>query len=108
VLFFTRTYPPLDAAYDFTDDIRDRDYDAAFAQVCDRLRRASSRAEFDAFARRLGRAESTSVDLLSVDRDGDSANVEIDATYPGDETHTITLRLVHEDDDWRPCGASSD
>lgn len=105
-LFFTRTFPPIAATDDFTDDIAAGDFDAAFDQVCDRLRTADERRSFDEFARRLSRADELSVDLLSVDRDGDAATVDVDATYD-DDTVTTTLRLVREDGDWRPCGAET-
>jgi len=107
-LFFTRTFPPLSATYDFTDDIRDGDVDDAYAQVCTRLQSASAQQNFETFARRLQRADSLSVNLLSVDRNGDRASVDFDTTY-GDSTDSVTttLRLVHEDGDWRPCGADT-
>jgi len=105
-LFFTRTFPPLSATYDFTDDIRDGNIDSAYAQVCSRLQSTTSQRNFETFARRIQRADSLSVNLLSVDRNGNRASVDFDTTY-GDSTGSVTttLRLVYEDGDWRPCGA---
>ncbi len=105
-LFFTRTFPPLAATYDFTEDIRDGNVDRAYAQVCDRLQSASAQDDFETFARRLQRADSISVNFLSVDRKGDTASVDFDSTYDADSV-TTSLRLVHEDGDWRPCGADN-
>jgi hypothetical protein len=103
-LFFTRTYPPLAATYDFTDDLHDGRTEAAFAQTCDRSRTSSARPSFDRFAREVAGADSVSVDLFSVDRTGDSATVEFHTTSDdGDRRTDYTLRLVHEDGDWRPC-----
>ena len=107
-LFFTRTFPPLSATYDFTDDIRDGNIDSAYAQVCSRLQSTTSQRNFETFARRIQRGDSLSVNLFSVDRNGNRASVDFDATY-GDSSDavTTTLRLVHEDGDWRPCGADT-
>jgi hypothetical protein len=107
-LFFTRTFPPLSATYDFTDDIRDGNIDSAYAQVCSRLQSTSSQRNFETFARRIQRADSLSVNLFSVDRNGNRASVDFSTTY-GDSTGSVTttLRLVHEDGDWRPCGADT-
>jgi hypothetical protein len=102
VLFFTQTYPPLSAAHDFTDEIRDGDFDDAFEQVCTPLRTPALRDDFDQLARRLSRADDVSIDIFSVDRDGDRATVDFDATY-GDDTFEATLPLVREAGDWRPC-----
>jgi flagellar basal body-associated protein FliL len=107
-LFFTRTFPPLSATYDFTGDIRDGNVDSAYAQVCRRLQSDSAQQNFETFARRIQRADSLSVNLLSVDRNGDTASVDFDTTYrDGTDPVTTTLRLVHEDGDWRPCGADT-
>jgi hypothetical protein len=107
-LFFTRTFPPLSATYDFTNDIRDGNLDDAYAQVCSHLQSDSAQGNFETFARRLQRADSLSVNLFSVDRDGNTASVDFDATYTDStDSVTTTLRLVHEDGDWRPCGADT-
>lgn len=105
VLFATRTWPPLSATYEFTDDISDGDVNEAFAQVCDRLRTEGSRDSFEQFARELGRARSLDVNILSVDRSGDTATVDVTAHYRDDDALHFELKLVDEDGDWRPCGA---
>lgn len=102
VLFFTQTYPPLSATHDFTDDIRDGDFDDAFEELCVAVRRPELRDDFDQFARRLYRADKVSIDPFSVDRDGNRATVDFDATY-GDDTFDATLSLVRERGEWRPC-----
>ena len=106
VLFVTVTLPPLSATYDFTNDLHDGNTGTAFAQVCNRLRTPSGRIGFNGFARRVASAESISVDIFSVDRKGDTATVEFTSRYRNDNSSTTTLRLVHEDGDWRPCGTA--
>jgi hypothetical protein len=106
VLFATRTLPPLAATYDFTNDLSDGNTSSAFAQVCDRLRTPGARSGFDSFARRIASADSVDVDILSVDRSGDHATVEFTAHYDNARSRTTTLKLVHEDGDWRPCGTA--
>jgi hypothetical protein len=104
VLFVTVTLPPLSATYDFTNDLHDGNTGAAYAQVCDRLRTPGGRVGFNGFARRIASAESVSVDIFSVDRNGDTATVEFTSKYGTNTSSKTTLKLVHEHGDWRPCG----
>ena len=106
VLFATQTWPPLSATYDFTDDLHHGRTDAAFAQVCDSLRTESTRVRFDAFARAMANANSLSVDLLSVRRNGSRATVEYAVRYPSQRSNTVKLFLIEEHGDWRPCGTA--
>ena len=104
-LFFTRTWPPLAATYDFTDDLRDGDVDAAFAQVCERLQTRSSRDGLETFARHVAAADSLGVNILSVDRHDNAASVDFTLHFGSDDENAdLTLHLVHEDGDWKPCG----
>jgi len=106
VLFVTRTLPPLSATYDFTNDLHDGNTSSAFAQVCDRLRTPAGRVGFNGFARRVEAADHVSVDILSVDRNGDTATVKFTAEYGANDSTKTTLKLVYEGGDWRPCGSA--
>jgi hypothetical protein len=104
VLFVTNTWPPLETAFDFTDDLEDGDVGAAYAQLCDDLRTPGSRDDFDAFADRfLDGLLTVSVDPFSVDRNGDRASVDFAASYRNDRHVDLELALVHERGDWRVC-----
>jgi hypothetical protein len=105
-LFVTNTLPPLKATWDFTNDIQDGRYGSAFAQVCDRLHREGRRSEFENFADLLNdNTDSIGVNVLSVHRNGDRATVEFTAHKPDERDLKVKLAVVHEDGDWKPCGA---
>jgi hypothetical protein len=104
VLFATNTFPPLRTAYDFTDDLADGDLDAAYANLCTRLKGPGGRSDFDAFADEiLSSLTSFTVNPFGVDRNGNRATVDFTAHYRGDRHTNFAFVLVHEDDDWRVC-----
>jgi len=106
VLFVTNTLPPLRATWDFTNDIQGGRYSSAFAQVCDRLHSEDRRSEFENFADLVNdNTDSISVNILSVDRNGNHATVEFTAHKPNERDLKVKLGIVHEDGDWKPCGA---
>jgi hypothetical protein len=106
VLFATNTLPPLRATWDFTNDIQDGHYDSAFAQVCDRLGAEGGRSEFEDFADLVNdNTRSVGVNIFSVNRNGDRATVKFTAHKPNERDVEVKLTLVHEDGDWKPCGA---
>jgi hypothetical protein len=108
VLFFTRTFPPLEATYDFTDDIDDGDFRDAYDDLCSRTKNDETQSSFNEFADEL-RAGSAGLDVdpFSVSRDGDHATVKFTARRPQDRDWRITLGLVHEGGDWQPCTIDS-
>jgi hypothetical protein len=109
VLFFTNTWPPLETATDFTDDLEAGDVDDAYAHVCDRLRGPEGRDNFDAFADDfLDGLLTVTVNFLGVDRDGDHASVDFTANYRGSRHADLDLVLVHERGDWRVCDVRFD
>ena len=75
-----------------------------FAQLCNRLATNDDGGGFETFAARVARADNVSVNLLSVDRHGSEATVDFSTTSGDDRSVKYTLRLLHEDGDWRPCG----
>jgi hypothetical protein len=104
VLFATNTWPPLNTAFDFTDDLEDGDVDGAYAQLCDRLRTPAGRDEFEDFANEFVDGLFTvSVNPFGVDRDGDRASVDFTANYRNNRHIDFELALVHERGDWRVC-----
>jgi len=106
VLFATNTLPPLRATWDFTNDIQDGHYDSAFAQVCDRLGAEDRRSEFEDFADLVNdNTRSVGVNIFSVNRNGNDATVRFTAHKPNERDLAVKLTLVHEDGDWRVCGA---
>ena len=104
MLFFTRTYPPLAATYDFTDDLHDGNLSSATSQLCDRLATNDGGGGFEAFAARVACATTSASTSCSVDRHGSEATVDFSTTSGDDRSVKYTLRLLHEDGDWRPCG----
>ena len=106
-LFVTNTLPPLDATWDFTNDIQDGHDNSAFAQVCDRLGSEGGQRNFERFASLVNdNTDSVGVNILSVHRNGDRATVEFTAHKPGERDLKVKLTLVHEHGDWKPCGAA--
>jgi hypothetical protein len=106
VLFATNTLPPLRATWDFTNDIQDGHYDSAFAQLCSPLRSEERRVDFENFADLVNdNTRSVGVNIFSVNRNGDHATVKFTAHKPNERDLEVKLTVVHEDGDWRPCGA---
>jgi hypothetical protein len=104
-LFVTNTLPPLEATWDFTNDIQDGHYNSAFAQQCDSVRSEGARTSFERFANLLNdNTDSLSVNILSVHRNGARATVEFTAHKPNERDIKVKLDLVHERGDWKPCG----
>ena len=104
VLFVDNTWPPLDTAYAFTNDLQDGDVDDAYANLCDRLRGPGGRGDFGDFADDfLDGLLTISVNPFGVDRDGDRASVDFTANYRGSRHVDLELTLVHERGDWRVC-----
>jgi len=107
-LFVTNTLPPLKATWHFTNDIQDGNYDSAFARVCDRLGGESRRSEFEHFADLVNdNTDSVGVNIFSVHRNGNRATVEFTAHEPDERDLKVKLLVVHEDGNWKPCGARS-
>jgi len=105
-LFVTNTLPPLRATWDFTNDIEDGHYDSAFAQLCEPLRTEGRRTDFENFADLVNdNTHSIGVNIFSVNRNGDHATVEFTAHKPNERDLNVKLTVVHEDGDWKPCGA---
>jgi hypothetical protein len=104
VLFATNTWPPLDTAFEFTDDLEDGDVNAASAQLCDGLQTPAGRDNFEEFADELLDGLLTlTVNPFGVDRNGDRASVDFTANYRGDRHADYELVLVRERGDWRVC-----
>lgn len=103
VLFFTNTYPPLRAAYDFVDDVNDGNPRGAYDRLCEKhpLR---NRYGFEAFYLAIQNARNLGVDVFSVDRNGGTATVDVTANQGSGSDFHIPLQLIHEDDKWRVCG----
>jgi hypothetical protein len=103
-LFFTNTFPPLRAAYDFTNDLENGDVDGAYSNLCADLRGAGGRSDFDAFADSiLDGLVSFDVNPFGVDRDGDRATVDFSTVHRGNRRTSLELVVVNEADDWRVC-----
>jgi hypothetical protein len=104
VLFFTQTFPPLEATYDFTDDINDGDFGNAYDDLCALTKGEETQSSFNEFAVAVLRGTThINVDPFSVSRDGDHATVKFTAHRPDARDWRITLGLVQEGGDWRPC-----
>lgn len=102
-LFFKNTYPPLRAAYDFVDAVNDGNARDAYEQLCEKhpLR---NRSGFEAFYIAIQNAENIGVDIFSVDRNGDTAVIDVTVDESSGRDFHIPLKLTHEDDEWRVCG----
>jgi hypothetical protein len=103
-LFFENTWPPLDASYEYFDDLRVGNVDGAFAQLCS-VQRQTGREYFATFINNvLPGLERFEVDAFSVDRDGDRASIDATAHRLGaDNDLNVKLLLVRERGEWRPC-----
>jgi hypothetical protein len=95
---------PVDASNDFLDHLRDRQYQAASAQLCDASPYESART----LALRLERdGPITSFDL-------DQSSITNDAGYVGGTietggvSHRIVLDVAKEDGSWKVCDAALD
>jgi hypothetical protein len=107
-LFFSRSWPPFRATLDFTSDLEDGRYHAAFSQICARDRARISASQFTVEVRGLlgSRVRSISPNPLSVDRSGDTATVEFTVEHRRGHDPTYELPLVQERGDWHPCSFS--
>ena len=76
--------------------------------MCERLRGETGRSELERFADLVNdNTNRLDVNVLSVRRNGDRATVEFTAHKPGEPDLKVKVHLVHEQGDWKPCGASS-
>ena len=104
VLFFTNTYPPLEATQDFTDDLEDGDLAGAYAQMCDAYHDLFGEDHFEGFAADvLDGLINIEVDPFGVDRDGSNATVDFTAHKRGDRSVGYRALLVQRGGDWRVC-----
>ena len=103
-LFMTNTWPPLEAASDFANDLEDGDLEGAYAQMCDAFKETVGREEFDLFASSLlAEAISIEVDPFGVDRDGDRATVDLTVHQRGGRSDDFGILVFNVDRGWRPC-----
>jgi hypothetical protein len=101
-LWITKVKAPIDAANDYMRDLSDTDYEAAFDRLCPAER-------VDASPESLGRLDELllideyEVSPFDVNRDGDTATVEIELD-PDTDGDVARLRMREIDGEWRPCG----
>jgi hypothetical protein len=101
VLFFNNTWPPLEAANDFANDVERGDIEGALGRGCDGFRTDTGR-NFIRFLRLD--LDSIEVNPFGVDRDGDRATVKLTIRRNvSDDARTFRMLFVHEDGEWRPC-----
>jgi hypothetical protein len=101
-LFFTNTWPPMDAAIDFTNEIERGNLDGALEQGCEQLRTQTGR-EFIEFIFSPYDLEQLDVNPFGIDRDGDRASVDITVRRLTNADRTWSLNFVKEAGEWRPC-----
>jgi hypothetical protein len=103
-LFFTNTWPPFEAASDFTSDLEDGDISGAYAQMCDLFHERIGRERFDQFAHSLLDG-TTDIDVnpFGVDRDGNRAVVKFTVHRLGGRSADYKMLVLHVNGDWRPC-----
>jgi hypothetical protein len=106
VIFFQRSYPPYDAANKFIERIDDRNFDAAYRQLCaadkgDTI--GSAERLRGLFSNLLQGSRGLTTNPLSVDRDGNRAKVDFSVDYGGRDDKQYTLFMREENGDWKPC-----
>ena len=109
VVFVQKILPPVNAANDYLDDLRDQDYEAAFDRLCAAEQNDSSPRTLEGIVETqpvLEDLDEFSVNAFNVDLDGDRAQVEVDLDPDNfsNRSSVFVLELVKEDGDWRPCG----
>ena len=100
VLFVEKIKPPIDATNRYLSDVEDRDFAAAFSQLCARDQDLLS--EDDILTVGFGSFSGFEVNPFDVDVDGSRATVGLDADEL-DSDEKLELPLRKEDGDWRPC-----
>jgi hypothetical protein len=106
VLWIQLVKPPIDAANDYIDAVLDGDFTDAYDQLCAEQQASTGSPESLTQLRSylLGNDfEDFEISPFDVNRDGDTASVDVNDSddFGG---HYVTLELVHEDGEWRPCG----
>ena len=109
VVFVQKILPPVNAANDYLDDLRDQDYEAAFERLCEAEQNDSSPRTLEGIVETqpvLEDLDEFDVDAFNVDLDGDRAQVDVDLDPDNfsNRNSVFVLELVKEDGDWRPCG----
>jgi hypothetical protein len=101
--FVSNTLPPYQAADDFISDLADARFEAAADQLC-RADRDDADEAISIVTRRFVGQDEYVVNPLSVDRDGNTATVEVSLSVDdSDESDTFELPLREEGGEWRPC-----
>lgn len=104
VLFVDRTLPPYNAAHDFVRDVIQGRTSTAAARLCSADREHSQDA-IDTVRSTFGFGSATvTVNVLTVDRNGDRATVDYNVTPRAPTTYHLQMRL--EGGSWKACPGS--
>lgn len=103
-LFVDRTLPVVEGADDFLADVSDGRTEDAQARLC-RADREDAGADLVRVVRRLIERgdDEYNVNLLSVDRDDDTATVDFSVGDDIDDDDSYALPMRQEGGDWRAC-----
>jgi hypothetical protein len=102
LLFVDRTLPPYNAAHDFIHDVIRGNTSAAAARLCADDREDVQGAISSVTDHFTFGGSTVAVNVLTVDRDGNRANVDVDITNSS-HSSTFTLAMRQEGGTWKAC-----